>query len=552
MRKLNSRKLAVNNLFFVRNGLIFLFLIIAILFGVYVNYTPYYMDDYTYKFFNAPDELCQYYVDIPLVSYYTDNFGGVSRFVPHLIIGIFHLLGKTMYDILSGIIFVLFGLTSARLATNDRKKFLPLAMISCGILFVIVNGFFQVSVWMSGAPNYIYPAILVSLFIILLKTGREIVKNRILNFLLLFLFGMVTGWTNEGFIIGLTGSCLIYYGFIKRNEVNMNRLILISGLFIGCCCLSLTPFNVSRFMAGHGDLSVGTFIHQLLSSILYLNNLRILPFLVIIMIIGIAYLKITKFKHPYRWIKCLLSSNMLIVLALSLSLIFLLLTRHTSVNSRFPLEFYCLLLLLIIICRLPEKYLNIMGCVSGITVTILLISIVPVAKLNYESYNDIEAQIKEKRPVIISSHIPCADWQKRYVIPPYEYLYPFTGLTAKDVTCFYGNESNPFIIDENIYSEINSTKENWKAFHREEWRASYVKVPEDKEVKSVKLYLSPVDFDKISFPTRWIARYMDKYQINEISDYEFETIEINGEKWLLIADNISVTDRLQKIELTLE
>lgn len=172
---------------------IIIILIILILYSVYISFTPLYEDDYTYLFIYAPDDIIDFFPRLPVISAYTDNFAGVSRFIPHLVIGFFHYMGKIYFDIISGIIFVLFGLMTAKAATNRHELILPLTLISCSALFFIFNGFFIVAAWMSGVPNYILSAILVSIYIIIFKNYYKITNIEFINNLLYFIVGFIVG-----------------------------------------------------------------------------------------------------------------------------------------------------------------------------------------------------------------------------------------------------------------------------------------------------------------------------------------------------------------------
>ena len=63
------------------------------------------------------------------------------------------------------------------------------------------------------------------------------------------------------------------------------------------------------------------------------------------------------------------------------------------------------------------------------------------------------------------------------------------------------------------------------------------------------MLLKPVDFEKLRFPINLIARYLDKYKVNEIEDCEFEKLEIAGKKCIMVPDNPNVRDRMNSMEI---
>ena len=156
-----------------------LIIVTCILFTVLVFLTPLWGDDYTYIFCNSPDNLKSFYNEILPANWYMNNFAGVSRFIPHLLIGLFHYLGKWSFNIISGFMFILFGLTSARIVTKQKDLILSLALISCALLFFIINGFYKIGIWLSGTPNYLYISIFVGVFYIILTERLQFQNIRL-------------------------------------------------------------------------------------------------------------------------------------------------------------------------------------------------------------------------------------------------------------------------------------------------------------------------------------------------------------------------------------
>lgn len=141
---------------------------IAILCGLFLiaffvlnRLTPLFADDFYFNFIYAPDHLR----DMPgygWAGFYVDHFAGVSRFVPHLAVAFFSLVaGKDVFDIVSAAGFALLCWLIARTAARGRRQVLPLAAITGAVMWFAMPGFFQGVLWMSGACNYLLPAILV-------------------------------------------------------------------------------------------------------------------------------------------------------------------------------------------------------------------------------------------------------------------------------------------------------------------------------------------------------------------------------------------------------
>lgn len=537
----------------IYNRLTFLIILIIItVFSVYNYYTPLYVDDYTYSFFYSPVNIRDNFPRIPIISAYTDNFAGVARFIPHLIIGFFQHFGKIYFDIVSGLIFILFGLLTAKTVATKRQFILPLALISCSLLFFIVNGFFTVAIWMSGAPNYIFVAILVCSYIILLKNNYQISDNRRLNYIFCFIWGFIVGWTNEGFILGLTVASWIYY-FQNHKHDGGNRLTLIVGLTLGCLCLCLSPFNLFRFFGAHNETSLSEIVKNLISACLNLDNLRILPLFIIM--ITAYYFTRRYLNKPVRdriHIKQFFKEEYFLSLALIISLFFIIFTRFSSAYSRFPVEFYALLLILRLLVRNTKgidtlRYISIFG---GMGIIVALFLILPNAKRNYEAYEHIKNQVQNNQKIVISERIKLNTIEQRYIVPPHKFLYPHTILKYYSVDKYYSGLNFPVIIDEEIYSNIINL-DLGQGMWRNDWGASYFRIPQSCDINKVILKLKPVDFQNLKIPEKWIAPYSDAYRLNEVRNDRFDIINIEDMRFLIIPDNGAIMHRLNNIEVSL-
>ncbi|MCH5312437.1 MAG: hypothetical protein J1E57_10880 [Prevotella sp.] len=521
-----------------------LIIVTCILFTVLVFLTPLWGDDYTYIFCNSPDNLRSFYNEILPANWYTNNFAGVSRFIPHLLIGLFHYLGKWSFNIISGFMFILFGLTSARIVTRQKDLILPLTLISCALLFFIINGFYKIGIWLSGAPNYLYISIFVGVFYIILTEKIAISKHKIINSISLFFIGFITGWTNEGFIVGLTIALIIYYLILHREELTSNRQILIGGFFLGGGFLCLSPFNVSRFLTGHSDVSL---LYSVVSAIINFNNIRVIP----ILLLCLLFFSLIFCKSLTRgnFIKSYIKDNLILVFALIFSVIFIIFTKHSSNYSRFPCEFYAMLLLLELMLKLLRQFLNLISILCGLGMIISLCYILPTAYKSILAYKNIEMQIKNGQSIIISEPVELNEFEERYIVPPQHLLYPHSVYMHWDINHYYKNESNPYIISRPIYEELKKEKAPHKRNWNKNWKASYISIPLTATIDKITMILNPVDFGFLSFPQRLYAPYFDRYKLNKIENVDFQCITIDNNQWVIVPDNPLVIDRLKQIKI---
>lgn len=528
----------------------FLILSLLILYTIYVSYSPLWIDDYSYIFFRNNNPLKEVYHNIPILNLYTDNFADVSRFVPHLIIGIFQYIGKPFFNVISGFIFIYFGYCIARLVTNESSKWIPLTIINCGINFFIIDGFFDTSVWMSGVPNYLIPAILVSIFIKLLKKNETITKNITLNYFLLFFYGLITGWTNEGFIVGLTGACIIYYGFINKKEFNKNRKSLIFGLISGCLFLCLSSYNISKVLVSYQGkvFSYHDFIRELLYiGFVSYQSLTVVKitglFLISILILNFIIKKKNLLQHTNIWFK----ENLFIILCLFISLIFLFLTLFNSSRSRFPIEFYSLILMMSLVAKWNNRLFTFIGLSSISAMIITLIIIFPSLKNTNMAFEDMAKQFRANQDIIITKHINMSKLESRFLKAPQYLIYPHTISKIFFISSHYNNLFYPYIIDEDKYKTLSSDNSLWKFHYNTDWKGCYIRIPNDRKVIKVEIVLSPSDLETLRIPFEKYGLKTDKYRYVSKFNRKSEEVTIGDERWLLVPDNKLLRKKCNKI-----
>lgn len=261
--------------------------LIAIGFLIVSFLTPLHGDDYNYHFIFSPDEIRAVNPWPRFMSFYTDNFSGVARLIPHLFVGFFtDITGKQVFNLFSTVGFVLLCFLLGRTVTADKTLRLPLALLSATLLWFVIPGIFEACLWMAGACNYLFVAVIILLFYGAL-TSKDNGRSPWWSLLLWAMFGFITGWTNEGFTVGLSAGCGLYYIILHRDMLTPKRIAMIAGLFLGTLLLCTTPFNLYRFMLGHpGGTSILGSIAKVAVSISQMTNARISILLIIIAIGG--------------------------------------------------------------------------------------------------------------------------------------------------------------------------------------------------------------------------------------------------------------------------
>lgn len=516
----------------------------AIAFYILACYTPLYVDDYFFDFFAAPEEL----KNIPAYryfSFYTDRFAGVSRFIPHLAVAFTQWSGKWLFNILSTLGYMSLCILLSRAATHDKTKQIQLAAISAALLWFILPGFFQAFLWMSGACNYLFVAILVVFFYLSFTSSHNTTVNW-WQAPLWFIYGFITGWTNEGFIVGLAAGCTLHL-LLNRNQFRGRRLWLYCGLICGAIPLCLSPLNITRFMVGHsGPFSISGFIFGIAQSIFALTDIYI-TFLLILTFILILIYNRKSLRGGYIPQFC--RTHIILITALAVSCAFLILSRHTSVYSRVPMEVYSLMLLLSIISFIRIKCLNFLGICSSAIILTSIICLLPTAISNTHSYDSFISQIRHHTTVINIKNVPLSSYERRYIVPASQCSWYNNIVETKHyVLSYYGGNVADEIVPEQLMT-YQSELPMWGRLYFPSWKMSWIKIPDDAEIRNVTFLLSPVHeaWKKPMIP------YLESLRINELPTEAYRVVTISDSsshsKWLVVYDNSAIADRVRNIRV---
>lgn len=498
------------------------------------KYTPFYLDDYIHKFTSSSNpDLKKYVIHyIPFIDDYSEKFSHVSRFVPHLLVTLCRLMNPNLFAFIVAFAFILFCFLCGKVASSKLDEIIPMSFIISFLLFFLFPGFFVGFLWLSGTCNYLFVSILILTFYILLTSCKIKKIKGYFHYILLFLYGFITGWTNEGFVIGLAISTFIYYFFLRRNELNISRLFLLVGFYLGALNLCLTPWNLYRFFESRGGISFTNFLYQILGTLFSLTQIRILP--ILLFALSLYYFIIRKNKnHGFR---NFIKSYLLIELSLLFTFLFILTTNFTNIGSRIPIEFYALVLLICLISKLNFKYLNKVSTIFAI-VTILIISYVfPSARLNYKCHLDMAKQIMNNEETIITKSFNPPYLAKRFMIPLHK-QYDYNSFPKPYIISqYYGNSNNPPFIEESIYKKITKNQTTWVNLTEFDGNGQWIKYPNNLHIDSVILILRPFNINEIPFYLRPMKDKLVRFTLNEIPISSFDSVTVFGKKWLVISE----------------
>lgn len=149
------------------------------------------------------------------------------------------LLPKPVYDIIASGVYVLYLYLICLLA--GRKASASDYLMIAGLNFLLMPVFGQTVLWVSGACNYLFTAVLILLFLLLMQRPS---KTNAAHCAGLFLLGIVAGWTNEN-----TGGAMIFLELclLGRDLLkSMDKACGFLGSLLGFGLLVLAPGNAVR------------------------------------------------------------------------------------------------------------------------------------------------------------------------------------------------------------------------------------------------------------------------------------------------------------------
>lgn len=515
----------------INSILFFLFILIIIGYFILESFTPLHNDDFKFVFFQTLDNHNNYKIfNFEPFNCYYSHFGGVSRFIPHLFVKSAHSMGHILFSIIASVSFFCLCYLSSKISSKDSKKRISLMLISSFLLINCFIGFFEACQWMSGICNYLFVSILILLYYNLIVSNKISKLKGVFNYILLFIFGLLTGWTNEGFVVGLSAGCFFYYMF-HITQLNSPRFFLLLGLYLGTVLLCLSPFNLYRFFSNHSSIN----IVDMISDIIFLKSFSIKS-KIIFFVSFLFFLVLFCIRKIRYFIKLYIKDNLLLILILIISFCFLLLTRHTSIQSRFPSELYAMLLFLKLLAKFPLQRLQQTSFIGSISLIILFFMITPKAYANYNAYENMATQICNGNKFVMVDNIFCNKIERKYICPITFNLTPNRDLTPKMIAKYYGKNYVPEIISKECYKILNEDLSDWRGIHFKKWEHNWIILPINIMVDSISINLKPTDFTNMSPVFKVMAKRFDRFTINKIDNWHFICYEIDDVNYLVIED----------------
>ena len=510
----------------------FILIIFGILFFILNYYTPLFCDDWHYCFIFGSQEPIDSILDI-FKSQYIHYFNQNGRFTPHFFVQLFDgILGKTSFNIINTLFFIAFLHLINKTISPNKNLYYIFTSITVILLLFFLPVFGTNLLWMSGACNYLWTGVFLLAFNLLLSKN---IHNKLL-YPLLFIFGLLTGWTHEAMVIGLSVGYIVFYA-INKKEITNSRIWLLVGFFIGTLLLVISPGNMHRAL-GENEFSLTLFFQGSFRALIEFLNLRI--FFIFILLF------LTLIKNKYIFVK----DNIIIVVALFISFIFLWMIKRITAHSCFGIEFFSLILMLRIvnIQILKSNYysphlfhvLNVISIVFFIYISTLCVK-------NYSIYKSIEKQITlENKEIIITDQLIIKNPLTNRFIFSDSYCN-FENFEQEWIRNYYRKEKLLFIY-KLLQESINEIETKQIDHYYTTKQLSYYIKKIDQQTSINKIYytLEETNFNELPFHISLIAPYLDRYNIMKV-EAQFRILNINDKNYLLIEKNNAVKDRIKDI-----
>ena len=306
---------------------IFLLVVFVIMY-LFNRFTPRFSDDWHYVFIFGTTNPIKSIGDV-FLSQYIHYFELHGRSLVHFIDQVFDaLIGKQVFNVFNAAFFPVFLYLIALVTSSNKTHYYKIASVSFMLIFLLMPGFKHEFFWMSGSLNYLWVTSAVLVFHHLLL--KDDLKKW--TYVPLFFWGVICGWSNEGVVLGLAAGYFIYY-VLHRDNLHGHRIYMWAGFFIGVLIMSLAPGSINRAFGEQLTGEVSYYVR-----LIHMFNMRFF----FILVFYVAYRCLFKKMNLIEWMK----KEMIFVITVIVSLIFVFLTGTTVLRSRFGVEFFSLLLLL--------------------------------------------------------------------------------------------------------------------------------------------------------------------------------------------------------------
>lgn len=208
---------------------------------------PLYADDWGYiysgkSFSESLNQMSQ--------QLYNQYFTWGGRMVVHAIAHVLSWLGLVFSDLVNSLAFVFYLYIIYRIS-NKGNSINPLLFLFIGLyLWLIIPAFNSTVLWLVGAANYMWGALIVILFLSAYYSyyigGKE--RKGWLYIVFFLLAGVISGWTNENLFAAQVFFIVCLFFLLKREKFSIPAWMIagLVGVCIGGLLMIAAPGNYIR------------------------------------------------------------------------------------------------------------------------------------------------------------------------------------------------------------------------------------------------------------------------------------------------------------------
>lgn len=242
-------------------------LVIGVLFYLMNLYTPLTSDDFLYSFYLTPvaaksflvGPFCGFEQKILSIadifsSQYNHYFYTNGRTVPHLLEQLFAgLIGKKYFNVLN--VFFLLFLNLLIVWLSDRSKMYSFSywVTAFLLLWLLLPYPGDIFLSMVCAINYLWSAVFCLSFLVVYNKIKYVENVHWVVAGLLFLIGLISGWTHEALSIGISGGLFLYY-CMHYERIRKPEVLMVVGFGVGTLLICLSPAAHERALVGYSSL----------------------------------------------------------------------------------------------------------------------------------------------------------------------------------------------------------------------------------------------------------------------------------------------------------
>jgi len=268
--------------------------------------TPLTGDDYVYSFLYQTSNRLTSIGDI-FESQYSHYFIWGGRSIVHFISQLLLLINNPLIiDIINSLAFIAFIYVIYLHIAGSKAQSISLLITVFCLMWILQPAFAETILWITGSANYLWGTLIILTFLLpfRLYVNKPIKPVFALFYsLLMFLSGIIAGWTNENTAAAMIIMVILFLLYYKSKKYNI-PLWMYMGLFGAICGYVIMIAAPGNFVRAEGtSLSPFLIIYRALTSTQrFVNYLGLLNLGIICLIILIQNIKNKTENNFYHYL----------------------------------------------------------------------------------------------------------------------------------------------------------------------------------------------------------------------------------------------------------